>query len=140
MAELKTKQTRASVTSFLKAIDDPGQRRDVRKIATIMRDVTGSKARMWGASMIGFGYYDYKYESGREGRWFLCGLSPRKKAISIYIMAGFARFDELLGRLGKYKTGKSCLYIKSLDDIDIDVLRQLIEASVEHMRKNYATG
>lgn len=140
MAELKTKQTRASVTAFLNTIEEPRQRADVRKIAAIMRDVTGSKARMWGTSMIGFGYYDYKYESGREGRWFLCGLSPRKNSLSIYIMAGFERFDGLLGQLGKYKTGKSCLYIKSLDDIDIDVLRQLIEASVEHMRSHYATG
>lgn len=137
MAELKTKKTTASVTAFLNAIDDPERRRDCKAVAKMMREVTGDKPAMWGPAIVGFGSYDYKYESGREGRWFLCGFSPRKQALTLYIMPGFSRYDALMKRLGKHTTGKSCLYIKRLADIDTDVLRQLIEQSVRQMKKIY---
>lgn len=137
MAELKTRKTTQSVAAFLSAIEDPARRADCKAIARMMRDATGSRAAMWGAAIVGYGNYDYKYESGREGSWFLTGFSPRKQAISVYIMPGFKRFDRLMSQLGKYKTGKSCLYIKSLADVDSAILRELIELSVKHMRKLY---
>lgn len=137
MAELKTRKTAQSVAAFLNAIEDPARRKDCKTIARMMRNATGDKAAMWGAAIVGYGSYDYKYESGREGSWFVAGFSPRKQAISVYIMPGFKRFDRLMSKLGKYKTGKSCLYIKSLEDVDSDVLQELIELSVQHMRKLY---
>ena len=94
---------------------------------------------MWGSSIVGYGTYHYKYESGREGDFMLTGFSPRKQALTVYVLAGFDRFDSLMKKLGKHKTGKSCLYIKSLSDIDEKVLEQLIDASVKHMRDNYET-
>jgi hypothetical protein len=87
--------------------------------------------------MVGYGSYDFKYESGREGSWFLCGFSPRAQSLTLYIMPGFSAFDSLMNKLGKYKTGKSCLYIKNLDDVDLAVLKQLIDESVKHMRSKY---
>lgn len=137
MAELKTKKTTASVTAFLNAIDDPERRRDCKAVAKMMREVTGDKPAMWGPAIVGFGSYDYKYESGREGRWFLCGFSPRKQALTLYIMPGFSRYDALMKRLGEHTTGKSCLYVKRLSVIDTDVLRELIEQSVRQMKKIY---
>ena len=95
---------------------------------------------MWGASIVGYGSYHYRYASGREGEWFLTGFSPRKQNISVYIMPGFGSFDRLLGKLGKYKTGKSCLYIKRLADVDEKVLDRLIDESVGHMRRKYPGG
>ena len=92
---------------------------------------------MWGPSIIGFGTYHYKYASGREGDWMLTGFSPRKTKHSLYIMAGFKRFDDLMQKLGKYKTGKSCLYVNKLEDIDEEVLRQLIRESMEYMKEKY---
>jgi hypothetical protein len=92
---------------------------------------------MWGPSMVGFGKYRYRYESGREGEWFLTGFSPRKGALTLYLMAGFDGYEDLMARLGKYKTGKSCLYVKRLADLDLAVLRELITESVEHMRRAY---
>jgi hypothetical protein len=93
---------------------------------------------MWGSSIIGFGSYHYKYESGREGDWFLTGFSPRKQNLTLYIMAGFAQYDELMKKLGKYKTGKSCLYVKSLADIDLATLKTLIQQSVKHTTQKSA--
>jgi hypothetical protein len=90
---------------------------------------------MWGASIVGFGTYNYKYASGREGEWMEVGFSPRKANLTLYIMSGFTEYDELLAKLGKYKTGKSCLYIKNLNDVDEKVLKQLIENSIENVRK-----
>ena len=139
MAENKTKPTTASVTAFVNAIDDPRRRADARKVASMMRRATGKRARMWGSSIVGYGTYHYKYESGREGDFMLTGFSPRKQALTVYVLAGFDRFDSLMKKLGKHKTGKSCLYIKSLSDIDEKVLEQLIDASVKHMRDNYET-
>jgi hypothetical protein len=112
-------------------------RRDARAVAKLMQDVTGEKPVMWGASMVGFGRYHYRYASGREGDWFLTGFAPRKKELTLYIMAGFERYDALMARLGKFKTGKSCLYVKRLSDIDPDVLRELVGESVAYMKATY---
>jgi hypothetical protein len=127
------------VTAFINAVEDKQQRADAKKIAAMMRAATGSRAGMWGASIVGFGSYHYKYASGQEGDWPLVGFSPRKQNLSLYIMAGFSNFGKLMARLGKHKTGRSCLYLKRLDDVDEKVLRQIIDASVMYMRANYVT-
>ena len=139
MAENKTKKTGASVTEFLRSIDNPGMRADARKVASMMRRVTGKRAKMWGTSIVGYGTYHYKYASGREGDFLVTGYSPRKQALTVYIMPGFSKFGSLMKKLGKYRTGKSCLYIKRLADVDEDVLEQLIDASVRQMREQYET-
>ena len=139
MADNKTKPTKASVAEFVKSIDDPGRRADVRKVAAMMRRATGKRPKMWGSSIVGYGTYHYEYASGREGDFMLTGYSPRKQALTVYILAGFSRFGPLMKKLGKYKTGKSCLYIKQLEDIDESVLEQLIDESVKYMRENYET-
>ena len=139
MADNKTKPTRASVTEFMNSIADPQQKADARKVASIMRKVTGKRARMWGPSIVGYGTYHYQYASGREGDFMLTGFSPRKQALTVYIMAGFGKYGALMKKLGKYKTGKSCLYIKRLSDVDEKVLQRLIDESVKYMRKNYDT-
>jgi hypothetical protein len=137
MAELKTKKTNASVSAYLNNITDKQKRADCKAIAKMMRDVTGNNAKMWGCSIVGYGSYDYKYASGREGTWPICGFSPRAQNITVYIMSGFSKFKKLMNKLGKYKTGKSCLYIKKLDDVDRKVLRDLIAGSVREMRRRY---
>ena len=137
MAELKTKKTNASVSTYLNAITDKQKRADCKAIAKMMRDVTGNNAKMWGSSIVGYGSYDYKYASGREGTWPICGFSPRAQNITVYIMSGFSKFKNLMNRLGQYQTGKSCLYIKKLDDVDRKVLRDLIASSVKEMRRRY---
>jgi hypothetical protein len=104
-----------------------------------MQEVTGSEPVMWGPSIVGFGSYHYTYASGREGDWMLSAFSPRKRNLTLYIMAGFERYDEIMKRLGKFKTGSSCLYINKLDDIDRDVLRELVTESVAHMRASHET-
>lgn len=139
MAENKTRATIASVTEFINSIEDRQKRADARKVAAIMRRVTGKRAKMWGSSIVGYGTYHYKYESGREGDFMITGFSPRKQALTVYIVAGFRRFDTLMGKLGKYRTGKSCLYINRLSDVDEKVLEKLIDRSVKYMRKNYET-
>ena len=139
VAENKTKATKVSVTAFINSIDDKQKRADVRKVAAMMRRATGKRAKMWGSSIVGYGTYHYKYASGREGDFMVSGFSPRKQALAVYIMAGFGQFDTLMKELGKYKTGKSCLYIKRLSDVDEKVLEQLIAGSVKYMRKNYET-
>ncbi|MEM6512600.1 MAG: DUF1801 domain-containing protein [Pseudomonadota bacterium] len=140
MAELKTKANAGSVADFLATVDDPKKRADCRKVAAMMRRATGKRARLWGSSIVGYGSYHYRYDSGQEGDWMLTGYSPRKQAITVYIMPGFAPFEALLQKLGTYKTGKSCLYIKKLDDVDETVLETLIAKSVQHMRKTYPTA
>ena len=139
MAENKTKPTKAGVTAFLNAVEDRQKRADCRKVAAMMRRATGKRAKMWGSSIVGFGTYHYKYDSGREGDFILTGFSPRKQALTVYIMPGFFRYDALLKKLGKYKTGKSCLYIKRLADVDERVLEKLIGRSVKDMRDKYET-
>lgn len=139
MAENKTKPTTQSVTKFINDIDDKQRRADVKKVAAMMRKATAARATMWGASIVGYGQYHYKYDSGREGDFMLTGFSPRKQALTVYIIAGFTHFGPLMKRLGKYKTGKSCLYIKRLADVDENILERLISGSVKYMRKNYET-
>ncbi len=130
MAELKTKKNEASVDDFLNGIQDEQTRADCFEIVKIMKQATKAKPKMWGASIVGFGEYRYKYASGREGDWMLTGFSPRKQNITLYIMAGFDRYEPLLKKLGKYSTGKSCLYIKKLADVDKKVLKELVTESV----------
>ena len=137
MVALKTKPTTQSVADFLNTVKDKNMRAECRIIAKMMRDATGKRARMWGASIVGFGTYDYKYASGRAGSWPIVGFSPRSKNLTIYIMPGFSRFEKLMAQLGKYKTGKSCLYIKTLEDIDQEKLKALIDGSVKIMKKRY---
>lgn len=137
MADLKTKETKASVTSFLNAIDDKKKRADCRVIAKMMREATGKRAKMWGKTIVGYDTYDYVYASGRSGTFMITGFSPRAQNISIYIMPGFSQFGPLMKKLGKYKTGKSCLYVKSLEDVDQKVLSRLIKDSVREMRRRY---
>ncbi len=105
----------------------------------MMREATGARARMWGPSIVGFGQYHYQYASGREGDSMITGFSPRKQAMTLYVIPGFQHFGTLMAKLGKYKTGKSCLYIKRLSDVDEKVLKRLIERSVQYMRENYDT-
>lgn len=137
MATLKTQPSEQNVMAYLDQIEDPQQKEDALSILEMMKGISKEPPKMWGDSMVGFGSYHYKYASGREGDWFLTGFSPRKKQISLYIMAGFEAHEDLLKNLGKYKTGKSCLYIKKLSDIDTEVLEKLIRKSVEYMREKY---
>jgi len=137
VAENKTKATKQSPTAFINSIEDTQQRADAKKVAAMMRKATGARATMWGSSMVGFGHYHYKYASGKDGDFMLTGFAPRKQALTIYIMTGFDGFKSLMEKLGKYKTGKSCLYIKRLTDIDAKILERLIVDSVKVMRKNY---
>ncbi len=138
MAELKTKPTKQSVKDFVDAIKDEQQRKDCRTVSRIMKRITKANPKMWGPGMVGFGSYHYKYASGREGDWFLTGFAPRKQNLTLYIMAGFKEYSALLKKLGKHKIAKSCLYVKRLDDVDMDVLTQLIEESVAYVRKSNA--
>ena len=139
MAKNKTQPTKASVTAFINAIEDPQRRADVRQVAAMMRKATGKRARMWGSGIVGYGTYHYKYESGREGDFMVTGFASRKQALTVYIMPGFEKFDALMGKLGKYKTGRSCLYIRRLSDVDEKVLERLIDESVQYMREHYET-
>lgn len=112
-------------------------REDCRILSKMMRKATGNRASMWGAGIVGFGSYDYRYASGREGSWPLVGFSPGKRNLTLYIMPGFSEFDKLMNRLGKYRSGKSCMHIKSLDDVDLQTLEALIDGSVEFMKRKY---
>lgn len=134
-AELKTKLNDASVEDFINKIADENIREDCKRVSEMMEKATGAKAKMWGASIIGFGTYNYKYASGREGEWMEIGFSPRKANLTLYIMSGFTKYAELLAKIGKHKTGKSCLYVKRLSDLDEKVLMELIENSIENVRK-----
>jgi hypothetical protein len=135
MAELKTKKNTAGVKAFIDGITDEQQRKDSRAVMRIMKEITVARPAMWGPSIVGYGSYRYKYESGREGDWFLTGFSPRKGNLTIYLMSGFTKQASLMKKLGKHKTGKSCLYIKRLEDVDLDVLHELIERSVTELEK-----
>jgi len=138
MAELKTKQTNQSVEKFLNGISDKKRRDDCFTILELMKQATKAEPKMWGSSIIGFGNYHYKYESGREGDWFLTGFSPRKQNLTLYLMSGLGNFSELLKKLGKHKTGKGCLYINKLEDIDLPTLKKLIKEGFTYMAKKYA--
>lgn len=137
MAENKTQKTGASVDGFVAAVEHPRRREDGRALLAMMREVTGLEPAMWGPSIVGFGDYHYRYESGREGDFFLVGFSPRKQSLSLYLPAGFPEYDGLLAALGKYRKGASCLYVNKLADVDPAVLRRLIAASFENMRRRY---
>lgn len=134
MAELKTKKSDDSVVAFIDSIEDETKREDAWAIHKILSEVTGDDGAMWGTSIIGFGKYHYTYESGREGDWFEVGFSPRKQNLTLYIVSGFDAYADHLAQLGKHSTGKSCLYIKRLSDVDQAVLRQLATESVSHVR------
>ena len=138
MAELKTKRNSGNVEAFLSGVTDEKKRQDSFAILELMKKVTGKEPEMWGESIVGFGAYHYKYASGREGDWFLTGFSPRAQNLTLYIMAGFDQYEALLSKLGKHSTGKSCLYIKKIEDIDINVLEELVKRSVEHMERSNA--
>ena len=140
MAELKTQKTDASVQAFLEAVENPARREDAFAVLDMMREITGHEPAMWGSSIVGFDTYHYQYASGREGDWPVVGFSPRKRTLTLYIMSGFDPYEALLARLGKYKTGTSCLYINKLADVDQDVLRDLIRQSVDHVRAAYPTS
>ena len=137
MGELKTRPNDGDVEAFLAGITPDRRREDCRAVVALMREVTGEEPTMWGDSIVGFGQYHYVYDSGREGDWFLTGVSPRKRSLSVYIMAGLGDDEALMARLGSHTTGASCLYITRLADIDLDALRQLIERSVAAVRSRY---
>ena len=130
MAELKTKKNTASVEKFLNNVADEQRRKDCFRLVEIMKAETKAEPAMWGTSIVGFGRHQYKYESGRELEWFLVGFSPRKQDLTLYIMGGLERYPSLMKKLGTHKTGKSCLYIKKLQDVDLSTLKQLIKQSV----------
>lgn len=133
MVENKTKQTKGSVVKFLNSLTNDTNRSDSLAILELMKSTTGVEPKMWGPSMVGFGSHHYKYNSGREGDYFIVGFSPRKQALTIYILPNLDRYEKILSRLGKYKTGKSCIYIKKLEGIDPSVLTELIKKSYNHM-------
>jgi hypothetical protein len=134
-AEVKTKVNDASVADFLSSVVDEQKRKDSFEILKIMKQITKEEAKMWGSSIVGFGTYHYKGASGREGDWLQIGFSPRKQNITLYIIPGFERYQGLMKKLGKYSTGKSCLYVKRLSDVNVDVLKELITESLKVMKK-----
>lgn len=135
--ENKTQETNESVDAFLATIENDVKRADCTRIRDIMEEMSGKDAKMWGESIIGFGTYHYKYASGREGDFLRVGFAPRKANISLYIMNGFAKHQERLERFGKHKTGKSCLYIKKLADVDEAILREMIQDDLDYMLQKY---
>lgn len=136
-AKIKTSPTSADVAGFLAGIDHPVRQADGTRLLGMMADWTGWQARMWGPSIIGFGRYEYKYDSGREGAAMVTGFSPRKANLVLYIMPGYRDLSEKLDRLGKHKIGKSCLYINKLADIDEAVLREIVQDGVAYMKEHY---
>ena len=131
MAELKTKANSRSVSAFLESIPDEQRRVDAMAVARLMKTITKTEPKMWGPSIVGYGTQHYKYDSGREGDWFTVGFSPRKDALTLYVTTGFEPHADLMAKLGKYTTGKSCLYVKRLSDVDLAVLKQLIARSAK---------
>ena len=138
MAQPKTQPNDKSVTDFLDGVEDDSKREDSFVILELMKEVTGSEPIMWGDSIIGFGNYRYKYASGKPAEWFLVGFSPRVQNLTLYIMSGFEEYDQLLDKLGQHSTGKSCLYVKRLENVDLDILKELIEKSVAQMKETNA--
>lgn len=136
-ADNKTKSTAASVEAFLGSVEHDTRRADGFALLEMFNRITGLKPKMWGPSIIGYGRYHYKYESGREGDFLITGFSPRKSALSIYIMPGYRDMSEKLARLGKHKIGKSCLYINKLADIDPAVLEEIVLDGIAYMKTNY---
>ena len=137
MSENKTKPTHADVMSFLQAVEQPRRREDGLALLEMMNRITGMKPVLWGPSLVGYGEYYYKTGAGREGLWPLTGFSPRKAAMTVYIMPGFKKYTDHLARLGKHKHSVSCLYITRLANVDLAVLEELISLSVERMKTLY---
>ncbi|MFY9612988.1 MAG: DUF1801 domain-containing protein [Tissierellaceae bacterium] len=137
MYELKTKETDASVIDFIKSVDNPKRREDALKLLDIFTEVSGYEAKMWGPSIIGFGSYHYKYTTGHEGDAPVVGFSPRKAKLSLYLKTGDPENEKILEMLGKHTTGKSCVYVNKLEDIDLEVLKKLIIQTIDYMKKNY---
>ncbi len=141
MAENKTQRNDGDVLAYLESVANKRRREDSLVVLKMMEEVTGEPAEMWGTSIVGFGSYHYRYASGREGDFMLTGFAPRKAALTLYIMGGHERYDELMAKLGKHRTGSSCVYINKLADVDLDVLRELIAESVDYMRgANHIAG
>ena len=136
MADLKTIPTKVSVDKFLKGLADEKKRADCYQILEMMQKATKAEPKMWGTSIIGFGHYHYVYESGRENDWFIIGFSPRKQNLTLYSMGGFNEFEDLMKQLGKHSTGKGCLYINKLEDVDLKILKKLIGESVKAAARN----
>lgn len=137
MAETKTRPTNSSVEDFIASVEHPTRRNDALTLLAMMRRITGWEPQMWGPSMIGFGSYHYKYDSGHEGDAMRTGFSPRKANLVVYIMPGYSDYSAILDRLGKHRMGKSCLYINKLADVDLEVLEELIRAGLADMAKKY---
>jgi len=137
MYELKTKETESSVIEFIENVENIKKREDAYKLLDIFSETTGFTAKMWGPSIIGFGSYHYKYESGHEGDAAVVGFSPRKAKISLYFAPGDAKREELLIEFGKHTSGKACVYINKVEDIDVDVLKALINQSIIFLKKTY---
>ena len=137
MAENKTQAHDGDVAAFLQAVEHPTRRADGLALDALFRQLTGWAPRMWGPTIVGYGSYHYRYESGREGDSIATGFSPRKGNLSLYIMPGYADFDDVLGRLGKYEMGKACLYINKLADVDMEVLAELIRAGLGDLNQKY---
>ena len=135
MTEIKTRENKASVNDFLNDVSNERKQSDAFAILKLMQEITNEEPKMWGNSIVGFGNIHYRYSSGREGDWFLTGFSPRKQSLTIYLISGFSQFEDELSRLGKHKTSVSCLYINKLEDVNVDVLRELIEKSIEELKK-----
>ena len=133
----KTQENDGDVVAFLKSVEHPTRKADAFRVLEMMKRLTGEPAKMWGPTIIGFGKYHYKYESGREGDSLRAGFSPRKANLVFYILPGYTDYAEILSRIGKYKKGKSCLYINKLADIDMDVLEELVVAGLADMAKKY---
>jgi hypothetical protein len=137
MAELKTKVSKSSVSVYLNAIPDAQRKQDAKQIDGWMQEIIGEKPKLWGPSIIGYGSYHYKYESGHEGDMPRLAFSPRKNALVLYLMLGAEPVATLLKKLGKYKSGKGCLYLRSLKDVDTNLLRDMISATLKYMNKKY---
>ena len=133
----KTVENDRSVNDFLNSVKDDTKKADCLRVKAMMEEVSGEPARMWGASIVGFGNYHYRYDSGREGDFMKIGFSPRAQNLTLYIMPGFERYEDLMNKLGKHKTGKSCLYVKKLADVDEEVLKELMVESYGHMTEKY---
>lgn len=139
MAENKTQPTPVDPLDFIAGVEHPTRRGDAEVLLAMMKRITGFEPKMWGPTIIGFGRYEYRYESGREGDYLITGFSPRKTNLSIYVMPGYDDYSEQLSRLGKHKMGKSCLYINKLADVDPSVVEEIVSAGVAKMHANYDT-
>lgn len=140
MAKNKTTETQNSVTDFINTVEDITKKIDAFELVQIMKEQTGFEPKMWGSSIIGFGSYHYKYASGHEGDAPLVGFSPRKDTISLYLYCSFENKEDLLSKLGKHKAGKSCIYIKKLTDIDVEILKKMISHSVQYLNELYPSN